>query len=61
MPVDDDDDTELNSSQLPNLQEESTIQASSADVSMPKKRNYNATDSTPRRRKRILTPTDSTP
>jgi hypothetical protein len=63
MPPDDDDVTELNSSQLPISQEESTLQPSSPDVSTPvkKKRISNVTDDTPRRSKRISTPTESTP
>jgi hypothetical protein len=63
MPPDDDDVTELNSSQLPISQGESTLHPSSPDVSTPvkKKRILNVTDGTPRRSKRISTPTEITP
>jgi hypothetical protein len=40
MPADDNDVPQFSSSQLPNSQEESTIQASSPDVSTPKKKDF---------------------
>jgi hypothetical protein len=63
MPTDDDEVTELNSSQLPTSQEESTVPPSSPDVSTPskKKKKPSTPDGTPRRSKRLSSPIDSTP